>query len=131
MGLFSKTPEERKLKELTGGFLLTERYMKTLESYGVSRNMGYFIQNTVKEEIKRSKLQVDEIEPRLIFLIKQFATINCQEVSSETKSISSTSEERTMKFLINQSHNMIDCPNCDGKYLKNDAYCHECGFKLK
>ncbi|WP_407381629.1 hypothetical protein [Methanobrevibacter sp.] len=131
MGLFSKTPEEKKLKELTGGFLLTDRYLKTLESYGVSRNMGYFIQDTVRQEIKNSKLQVDEIEPRLIFLIKQFSSIRCEQASGETRSVSATSEERTMKFLINQSHNMLSCPECSAKYLKNDTYCHKCGFKLK
>ena len=130
MGLFSKSPEEKKLKELTGGFLLTERYLHTLESYGVSRNMGYFIQNTVKQEIKRSRLGVDDIEPRLIFLIKQFATISCEEASGETKVNPTTHEERTLKFLINQSHNLERCPRCESKYLKNDSYCHNCGHEF-
>lgn len=131
MGLFSKSPEEKKLKELTGGFLLCDVYLKTLKNYGISKNMGYFIQKTLREEIKMSKLHVNEIEPRLAFLLRQFATINREETPAENKVSTTSPEQRTLKFLINQKHNLSVCPKCGSKYLKTDSFCYKCGHDFK
>ena len=43
MSLFSKSAEEKKLKELTGGFLLNESFKNTLEHHGISLTIGFDI----------------------------------------------------------------------------------------
>ena len=130
MGLFSKSPEEKKLKELTGGYVLCDDFINALESYGVSKNTGHHIQKTLKEEIKLSKLGVDDIEPRMYFLIRQFATINHDEDTITNRVETSSPKERTLKFLINQNHNLCTCPDCSTRNLKTDSYCYNCGSEL-
>lgn len=92
--------------------------------------MGYHIQNTLKEEIKMGRLSVDEIEPRLNFLVKQFAIINYEEEPIVNRVEVSSPKQRTLKFLINQNHNLMTCPECNTRILKSDTYCYSCGFNL-
>lgn len=40
MGFFKKTPEEKKIKELTGGFLLSATFMDTLREKELSNKQG-------------------------------------------------------------------------------------------
>ncbi|MBR0271844.1 MAG: hypothetical protein IJQ68_07650 [Methanobrevibacter sp.] len=129
MGLFSKTPEEKKLKELTGGFLLNDDFIEKLERNGIEHKFGYNIQSTLKDEIKKGRLSVDEIEPRLNFLIKQLSSIESEENHEDKVKITSP-KQRTLKFLINQKHNLKTCPYCKRKILKTDSYCYKCGFSF-
>lgn len=130
MGLFSKSPEEKKLKQLTGGFFLADSFKDTLKSFGIELDIGFHIQNTLKEEIKMGRLSVDEIEPRLNFLVKQFATINYEEEPIINRVEVSSPKQRTLKFLINQNHNLVTCPKCNARILKSDTYCYSCGFNF-
>ena len=49
MGIFLKSLEEKKLKELTGGFLLNKKFKSTLRKAGIDLNVGYDIQETLKK----------------------------------------------------------------------------------
>lgn len=129
MGLFSKSPEEKKLKELTGGFLLNDDFIEKLERNGIERKFGFSIQSTLKDEIKKGRLSVDEIEPRLNFLIKQLSSIESEENHEDKVKITSP-KQRTLKFLINQKHNLKICPYCKCEILKTDSYCYKCGFNF-
>lgn len=128
MGLFSKSPEEKKLKELTGGFLLNNRFKSILRREGIDLGVGYDIQETLKSEIKLGKLSVNDIEERLDFLVNQFSTMNSTE-EIENAVVVTSPKERTLKFLINQKHNVKTCSNCNEKLLKTDTYCYSCGHK--
>lgn len=128
MGLFSKSLEEKKLKELTGGFLLNERFKSTLKEAGIGLKVGYDIQETLKNEIRLGKLSANDIEERLNFLIEQFSSINSEDVENPVTVTSP--KERTLKFLINQDHNVKRCRKCNAKLLKTDTYCYECGYKF-
>ena len=129
MGLFSKSQEIRKLKKLTGGFLLNNQFKSALKKAGIDLNMGYEIQETIKSEIKLGKLSVDNIEERLNFLIEQFSTINSKKEVKNPVVVTSP-KERTLKFLINQEHNVKTCKECGAKLLKTDTYCYSCGFEF-
>ena len=52
MGMFSKTPAERKLEELTGGIILSDEYKAILRAKGIDLKTGEHIKNQLKEEIK-------------------------------------------------------------------------------
>ena len=128
MGLFSKSLEEKKLKELTGGFLLNKKFKSTLKKAGIDLKVGFDIQETLKNEIRLGKLSVNDIEERLNYLIDQFSSLNSKEV--ENPVIVTSPKERTLKFLINQDHNVKICKKCGAKLLKTDTYCYECGFEF-
>lgn len=129
MGLFSKSPEEKKLKELTGGFLLNSKFKARLRKKGIDLSVGYDIQETLKSEIKLSKLSAADIEERLDFLIEQFSTMNSNESPDNSVTVTSP-KERTLKFLINQDHNVKACSKCGVKLLKSDTYCYSCGYEF-
>ena len=52
MGIFSKSPAEQKLEELTGGFLLSDEYKALLKANNIDLKTGEHIKNQLKEEIK-------------------------------------------------------------------------------
>lgn len=128
MGIFSKSLEEKKLKELTGGFLLNKKFKSTLRKAGIDLKVGYDIQETLKNEIRLGKLSANDIEERLNFLVEQFSSINSEDVENPVTVTSP--KERTLKFLINQDHNVKRCRKCNAKLLKTDTYCYECGYKF-
>lgn len=128
MGLFSKSLEEKKLKELTGGFLLNKKFKSALKKAGIDLKVGFDIQETLKNEIRQGKLSANDIEKRLNYLIDQFSSLSSKEVENPVTVTSP--KERTLKFLINQDHNVKRCKKCNAKLLKTDTYCYECGFKF-
>ena len=128
MGIFLKSLEEKKLKELTGGFLLNKKFKSTLRKAGIDLKVGYDIQETLKNEIRLGKLSANDIEERLNFLVEQFSSINSEDVENPVTVTSP--KERTLKFLINQDHNVKRCRKCNAKLLKTDTYCYECGYKF-
>lgn len=72
MRLFKKeeSPEMLKLKDLTGGFLISNEFQERLESNNLEGSIGYTIQRILKNEIKEGKLKVDDIELRLQYLLE-------------------------------------------------------------
>ena len=54
MGLFNpKSPKEERLKELTGGFLVSDEYVTILEGNGLTMTDGETIREKIKKEIKK------------------------------------------------------------------------------
>ena len=82
MGLFKKeTPERMKLKELTGGFLISDEFSVKLKENNLKTEDGVKIQRLLKIEIEQGKLKVDDIEPRLQYLLKnQIKAQDVQEI---------------------------------------------------
>lgn len=105
MGLFSKSPAEKKLKELTGGFLLSSTFIERLETKGLTTSDGTEIKNQLKEEIKSGKTDADGLELRLNYLINR-------------------------KLEKTNSHKYIDCPKCGSNILKTDKICKFCKTRL-
>ena len=55
MGLFRKdSPAEKKLKELTGGFILSTSFSNLIKSKGLEIEDGIKIKNQIKDEIKQA-----------------------------------------------------------------------------
>ena len=79
MGLFSrKSPEEKKLKELTGGFSLSSDFIALLEENNLigvfpkaKLTVGTNIQSLLKIKIINKEITIDEIEPELNLMIKK------------------------------------------------------------
>ena len=135
MGLLRrKNPAEKKLKELTGGFLISDYFIEILNNVGLDSSDGYDIQRQLKADIKRGDVKEDGVETRLNFLIEK--RIKEKKASSDFKQedslneVSSNDNVKELKFLLNQEHNLIKCPNCDKKILKRDKFCYSCGFEL-
>ncbi|WP_407391477.1 hypothetical protein [Methanobrevibacter sp.] len=62
MGLLNKSPAEKKLKEITGGFILKNEFIKHLESLGLEINDGTIIRSQIKKEIKQGTVTEDNVE---------------------------------------------------------------------
>lgn len=75
MGMFSKTPAEKKLEEFTGGFVLSDGYKAILKSKGIDLKTGEQIKNQLKEEIKLKIVSEEGLETRLRYLINQNAKV--------------------------------------------------------
>ena len=71
MGMFSKTPAEQKLEDLTGGIILSEEYKAILKANNIEISVGEHIKNQLKEEIKLNIVSEEGLETRLRYLIKQ------------------------------------------------------------
>ena len=105
----------------------SQKLKEALEDAGIDSDFEYDFQKTVENKIERSTLDASDIEPKLNYLVDQLSTI-----TDGGKGIVSTSspKKRTLKFLINQDHNIKTCPECESRVLKSDKYCFKCGLKL-
>ena len=93
MGMFSKSPAEQKLEDLTGGFLLSDEYKAILRANNIEYSVGEHIKNQLKEEIKLNIVSEEGLETRLRYLIKQ----NSKKNPSSTQ----TPEVETQKEPVN------------------------------
>lgn len=93
MGMFSKSPAEQKLEDLTGGFLLSDEYKAILRANNIEYSVGEHIKNQLKEEIKLNIVSEEGLETRLRYLIKQ----NSKKNPSSTQ----TPEVETQKETVN------------------------------
>lgn len=87
MGIFSKTAAERKLEELTGGFLLSDEYKAILKAKGIDLKTGEHIRNQLKEEIKLNIVSEEGLETRLRYLINQNAKKSPEKTVEEEPSV--------------------------------------------
>ena len=112
MGLFKKdSPAEKKLKKLTGGFLLSTDFINLLKSKGLEIEDGTKIKNQLKEEIKEGKVNEGNLQVRLNQLIKlEFNRKNGTDSSSDG--------------LTKQ------CPKCHGVQDIDNSFCINCGYKF-
>lgn len=69
--MFSKTPAEEKLEDLTGGFILSDEYKALLKANNIEISVGEHIKNQLREEIKLNIVSEEGLETRLRYLIKQ------------------------------------------------------------
>ena len=83
MGLFSKTPAEKKLEDLTGGFSLSEEYKALLKANGIDYHTGEHIRKQLREEIKLNIVSEEGLQTRLRYLISQNA--NKEKVKKESE----------------------------------------------
>ena len=74
--MFSKNPAEKKLEELTGGFILSEEYKALLKANGIDVKTGEHIKNQLKEEIRLNIVSEEGLQTRLRYLISQNANKN-------------------------------------------------------
>lgn len=73
MGIFSKSPAEKKLEELTGGFSLSEEYKALLKANGIDFHVGEHIRKQLREEIRLNIVSEEGLQTRLRYLISQNA----------------------------------------------------------
>ena len=73
MGIFTKSPAEEKLEELTGGFTLSDGYKAILKANNIDLKTGERIKNQLKEEIKLNIVSEEGLQTRLRYLISQNA----------------------------------------------------------
>ena len=52
--------------------------------------------------------------------------LNSDKLNNNTK----MDKIKEMKFLLNQSYNLEECPECQTKILKTDKFCYKCGCDL-
>lgn len=71
MSFFSKTPEEKKIKELTGGIVLSSNYRKFLRENEILIEEGRQVQFTLKKEYEKGLLSLEQIENRFNELIAE------------------------------------------------------------
>lgn len=67
--MFSKSLAEKKLEELTGGFLISKQFENLLEENGLTLKDGEKIKRQLKSEIKAGVVSADGLSIRLIYLI--------------------------------------------------------------
>lgn len=115
MGLFrKKSPEEEKLKELTGGsmlspeftILLGENNLVLIDPLKDNFAAGYNIKSLLKRKIKNKEISVDEIEPELNLMIKK------------------------AKYIIENFELINFCPKCGKKLSKHNIFICNCGNNL-
>jgi len=139
MGLFRRgNSAEKKLKKITGGFILNNDYMNKLKEHDLDVDDGIKIKNQVKEEIKQGKIGEHDVRVRINQLIKEYSK---PEASSSQKSCPKCSEvqESSNAFCINCGFkfasdellpHQIECPNCSKPISKYSNVCPHCRKKL-
>ena len=105
MGLFDpKSPEEERLKELTGGFLVSDEYVTILEGNGLTMTDGETIREKIKKEIKSGSLKTEDILDRLDYLIKKKAKSKGHEPKGYDTSILHPNLSKPIKHTMDLSH---------------------------
>lgn len=64
MGFLFKSKEEKEIKRLTGGILLSDEFKNKLKKDHLEPSDGLNIQKQLKKEVKEKKISLNEIEPR-------------------------------------------------------------------
>ena len=148
VALFRKNPAEKKLKELTGGRRISKEFKNRLKREGLTISHGTSIYGQLKKEIKTGKVNENNIEKRLGELISQRKEQARSRHGASRSSMSTGAGEfhiisegslekmakddkvKEIKFLINQEHNVKECPKCGATLLKSDRFCHKCGVNV-
>ena len=131
MGLFRKSsPAEKKLKSLTGGFLLSGAFINLLKENNLEIEDGNQIKNQLKNEIKQGKLNENNIEVRLRQLIKQCCEMknpSSQKSCPECSEIQSSDNTFCTKCGY-EFKNKVKCPVCELSQDYSNHYCINCGY---
>ncbi len=130
MGLFRKNPSEKKLKELTGGFVLNNEFISRLKDNGLEIRDGSLIQSQLKDEIKEG-LPADDVGIRLNQLIVEYKKQKTDSVLDKTCPRCSTKQEFENTFCINcgyEFNRTKNCPICDTSQEDSNIFCINCGY---
>ncbi|WP_295596255.1 hypothetical protein [uncultured Methanobrevibacter sp.] len=106
MGIFSKTPAEKKLEELTGGFSLSDEYKALLKANGIDFHVGEHIRKQLREEIKLNIVSEEGLQTRLRYLISQNANKEIVSNKSEEEEIPVIITEAPLKRYENEVNNL-------------------------
>ena len=110
MGLFGKkSPAEKTLKELTGGFFFNKEFLQVLDMWGLKVEDGTTIQKNIKNDIKNQNLSSEDIPKKIHHYLKEFATLDLYLTPTDG------SYESTRK-----------CPNCKKEYAADLKVCPFC-----
>lgn len=148
MGLFSKdSPAEKKLKELTGGFMLSTPFMDRLKREGLKISDGNEIKDQLKREIKQGRVNESNLESRLDHLIYLRTEKNIIRYSPKSSDIHSNlkkkcpqcgkTQDGLNEFCINcgykfynESKSQKECPKCSEMQDEDNVFCINCGFEF-
>lgn len=139
MGLFSKdSPADKKLKELTGGFIFNKSFRDTLKSNGLSINDGIKINEQLKKEIKQGTVNEHNMESRLFQLIDQYPDYDTSS-NIKLKKCPSCLENQDIenKVCVYCGHHFYSpettksCPKCNQLQEEQNAFCINCGHEFK
>lgn len=142
MGLFSKDrPVDKKLKELTGGLILNNSFIKRLKSNDLEVNDGIKIKEQLKKEIKEGSLHEFNIEYRLSELIDEYSG-----KGTASKPEDDVLEKRCPKCLksqdignnvciycghrFNPTKTSKICPKCNEEQEEDNKFCISCGHEF-
>ncbi len=106
MGIFSKSPAERKLEELTGGFSLSEEYKALLKANGIDYHVGEHIRKQLREEIKLNIVSEEGLQTRLRYLISQNANKKIDLDESKEEEISVIIADAPLKRYEDEVNNL-------------------------
>ena len=85
MGFYSnKTPEEKRVNELTGDIHLCEEFKNELEARQIPLYKGYSIQKRLRLEVEQEKLHGKEVDNRLMELLEENSKIKNDSNYTET-----------------------------------------------
>ena len=129
MGLFRReSPARKKLKELTGGFILSTSFLALLEENNLKTEKGIEIQRQLKDEIKDGQIDETNVEERLFELIR----IHKNESSGEkTCPGCGHVQDDSYEYCINCGYEFnlaITCPGCGKVQDPKSNFCIECGY---
>ncbi len=141
MGLFRKdNPAEKKLKKLTGGFILSTDFIELLRKHNLEISDGVEIRNQLKEEIKSGSINENNLESRLDQLISQRSNIVIDKPENSKKCPKcGEMQDLDNAFCINCGHKFINkeddkdkinCPHCNKKISKSSKVCPVCNKSL-
>ena len=132
MGLFSKdSPAEKKLKELTGGRILSISFIDRLKSKGLDSNVGIKIKKQLKQEIRNGAVNEHNMESRLNELINRHSNKNTTSTNQKKCPKCNESQDEVNKFCISCGYEFKaekTCPICNEAQDMDNAYCISCGY---
>ena len=106
MGIFTKSPAEKKLEELTGGFSLSEEYKALLKANGIDYHVGEHIRKQLREEIKLNIVSEEGLQTRLRYLISQNANKKIDLDESKEEEISVIIADAPLKRYEDEVNNL-------------------------
>ena len=119
------TPEENKLRELTGGDYFSQEFMDKLKSLNLTVKEANIVIDQIKNEIITGECCLEAIPIRLNYLLNQIAP----EVIEEKLPSKELIAKKELIFLLNQKDNRTSCPNCQTQLFLTDVFCYKCGAK--
>ena len=119
------TPEENKLRELTGGDYFSQEFMDKLKSLNLTVKEANIVISQIKTEISTGECCLEAIPIRLNYLLKQVASKMKKPVLLYKELLA----KKEVVFLLNQANNRTNCPNCQSQLFVTDDFCYKCGSK--